>query len=447
MSLTSNFLKFFFYIFPAIFFTSSAYINAYIFFFITYSLFFFYFNKIKINITILDYFIILFFLSCAISSFLNFDQIEKFNIGGKEFKLETSAFLKSIFNFRFLLLYIIVRNIFDKQLINIKVLSIIYLICTVFLSIDIFLQHLNGLDIFNNAPFDGRYNGFFEHEAIAGGYIQKFSLISIFFLFILKKNFFYKFFIIIFIINILGLGILLTLDRMPYLIFFFSTLILLIILKNYRIHLFASLIITIFLFLIFFNNYKIVEKRYLSLAGELELVKINKLFQKSISMKSVSPKNISKEDDNLKGDYLKIYNASLHIFLENPFLGTGLKSFLYECIKLQNNNNNNNKSFTCSTHPHNIYLEILVNQGLLGLLLFLLFIVILINNNYSKIIFSQVTIEKKILSIFFFTILISELIPLRSYGSIFSTVNGSIFWFLLSIISSKIPLQKNKITE
>ena len=82
MSLTSNFLKFFFYIFPAIFFTSSAYINAYIFFFITYSLFFFYFNKIKINITILDYFIILFFLSCAISSFLNFDQIEKFNIGG-----------------------------------------------------------------------------------------------------------------------------------------------------------------------------------------------------------------------------------------------------------------------------------------------------------------------------------------------------------------------------
>ena len=443
MSLTSNFFKFSFYIFPAIFFTSSAYINAYIFFFITYSLFFFYFNKIKINISILDYFIILFFLSCTISSFLNFNQFEKFNIGGKEFNLEISAFIKSIFNFRFLLLYIIVKNIFDKQLINIKVLSVIYLICTVFLSIDIFLQHLNGLDIFNNAPFDGRYNGLFEHEAIAGGYIQKFSLISIFFLFILKKNFVYKFFIIIFIINILGLGILLTLDRMPYLIFFFSTLILLIILKNYRIHLFVSLIITIFLFLIFFNSYKIVEKRYLSLAGELELVKITKLFQKSISMKSVSPKNISKEDDNLKGDYLKIYNASLHIFLENPFLGTGLKSFLYECIKLQNNNNNNNnKSFTCSTHPHNIYLEILVNQGILGLLLFLIFIIILINNNYSKTIFSQVTIEKKILTIFFFTILISELIPIRSYGSIFSTVNGVTFWFLLSIISSKIHLPK-----
>ena len=380
----------------------------------------------------------LFFLSTALSSFLNFNQIDKFNIGGKEFNLEISAFVKSIFNFRFLLLYIIVRNIFEKQLVTIKVLSIISLICSVFLSIDIFLQHLNGLGIFNNAPFDGRYNGFFEHEAIAGGYIQKFSLISILFLYILKKNFFNKFFVIIFFINILGLGILLSLDRMPYLIFFFSIFILLIILKNYRIQLFVSLILTILLFQFFFNNYNIVKNRYLSLTGELELLKIAKLFKKNISEKSTLPKNINKEDDNLKGDYLKIYNASLQIFLENPFLGTGLKSFLYECKKLQNNNT---KNFTCSTHPHNIYLEILVNQGILGLLLFLLFIVILIKNNYSKIIFSQITIEKKLLSIFFFTILISELIPIRSYGSIFQTVNGSIFWFLLAIVSSKISLK------
>ena len=443
MPVQLNLLKFLFYIFPTVFFATSGYLNAYIFFFVTYSLFFFYFNKIKIDITILDYLIILFFLSSAISSFLNFNQIGKFNVGGNEFNFEISAFIKSIFNFRFVLLYIIVRNILDKQLVNIKVLSVISLICSVLLSFDIFLQHINGLDIFNNAPFDGRYNGFFEHEAIAGGYIQKFSLISIFFLFILKKNFFSKFLLIIFFINILGMGILLSLDRMPYLIFFLSIFILLIILKNFRIQLFVCLILTFFLFQFFFNNYYIVKKRYLSLAGEIELLKITELLKKNISEKSSLSKNISKEDNNLKGDYLKIYNASLHIFFENPFLGTGLKSFLYECKKLQNNNT---KSFTCSVHPHNIYLEILINQGILGLLLFLLFIIVLIKNNYSKIIFSQITIKNKLLSIFFFTILISELIPIRSYGSIFSTVNGGIFWFLLSIISSntrKIKLSNN----
>ena len=443
MSISLNFLKFLFYIFPAIFFATSGYLNAYIFFFVIYSLFFFYFNKIKINITILDYLIILFFLSSAISSFLNFNQIEKFNIGGKEFNLEISAFIKSIFNFRFLLLYIIVRNIFEKQLVTIKVLSIISLICTVFLSIDIFLQHLNGLGIFNNAPFDGRYNGFFEHEAIAGGYIQKFSLISIFSLFILKKNFFNKFFVIIFFINILGLGILLSLDRMPYLIFFLSIFILLIILKNYRVQLFVSLILTIFLFQFFFNNYNIVKNRYLSLAGELELLKIAKLFKKNISEKSALPKNISKEDDNLKGDYLKIYNASLQIFLVNPLLGTGLKSFLYECKKLQNNNA---KNFTCSTHPHNIYLEVIVTQGLLGFTIFIFFIILLISN-IIKTLSIKKNKNEKIIILILFTILISELWPFRTYGSIFQSVNGTIFWFLISLISSIKFILKNNLSS
>lgn len=443
MSISLNFLKFLFYIFPAIFFATSGYLNAYIFFFVIYSLFFFYFNKIKINITILDYLIILFFLSSAISSFLNFNQIEKFNIGGKEFNLEISAFIKSIFNFRFLLLYIIVRNIFEKQLVTIKVLSIISLICTVFLSIDIFLQHLNGLGIFNNAPFDGRYNGFFEHEAIAGGYIQKFSLISIFSLFILKKNFFNKFFVIIFFINILGLGILLSLDRMPYLIFFLSIFILLIILKNYRVQLFVSLILTIFLFQFFFNNYNIVKNRYLSLAGELELLKITKLFKKNISEKSALPKNISKEDDNLKGDYLKIYNASLQIFLVNPLLGTGLKSFLYECKKLQNNNA---KNFTCSTHPHNIYLEVIVTQGLLGFTIFIFFITLLISN-IIKTLSIKKNKNEKIIILILLTILISELWPFRTYGSIFQSVNGTIFWFLISLISSIKFILKNNLSS
>jgi hypothetical protein len=50
--------------------------------------------------------------------------------------------------------------------------------------------------------------------------------------------------------------------------------------------------------------------------------------------------------------------------------------------------------------------------------------------------------EKRLLTIFFLTILISELIPFRSYGSIFQTVNGTIFWFLLALASSKISTKK-----
>jgi O-antigen ligase len=438
MSLTSNFLKFLFYSFPAFMFVPSGLINLYIFFFIIYSFFFFYYNRIRLNIIKLDYLIILFFLASTLSNLLNLDEIKDFNVGGKAFMLEISAFTKSIFNFRFFFLYFIVRNIIDKQLVNIKVLSVTSLICTVLLSLDIFLQHLIGFDIFNNPQFDGRYNGFFEHEAIAGGYIQKFFLISIICLFTFEKKIFNQFLIIIFFINILGLGILLSLDRMPYLIFIFSNIILLIILKNYRIQLFISLTLLIFLFQIFFNNYNFVKNRYLSLVGELELVKITKLLKKNFSKSYISSNNIDKGDNNLKGDYLKIYYAAYHVFLDKPLFGGGLKSFLDECRKLQNNNNN----VTCSTHTHNIYLEILVNQGIVGLLLFLLFIVILINNNYLNIIFSQLKSKKKILSIFLFTILLSELIPFRSYGNIYGTVSGTLFWFLLALISCNFKSKK-----
>ena len=204
-----------------------------------------------------------------------------------------------------------------------------------------------------------------------------------------------------------------------------------------------SLILTIFLFQFFFNNYNIVKNRYLSLARELELLKIAKLFKKNISEKSALPKNISKEDDNLKGDYLKIYNASLQIFLGNPFLGTGLKSFLYECKKLQNNNA---KNFTCSTHPHNIYLEVIVTQGLLGLTIFIFFITLLISN-IIKTLSIKKNKNERIIILILFTILISELWPLRTYGSIFQSVNGTIFWFLISLISSIKFILKNNLSS
>ena len=433
-----NILKFLFYIFPIFIFSASGYLNAYIFIFILYCFFFIYFKKLKFSLIILDYIIILFFFSCVISSLLNSNQIENFNIGGKQFNFKISVFIKSIFNFRFVLLYIIVRNIINNQLISIKILSIISLICCIFLSLNIILQHLIGFDLFGNPPFEGRYNGLFEHEAIAGGYIQKFFLISLFSFFCLKIRNFTQFLLIIIFINILGLGILLSLDRMPYIIFIFSIIILLVLLKKYRLELLISLILVTLIFQIFFNNYQIVKNRYHGLAAELELSKIIKLFSNSFSKLNIS-KNKSDDDYNLKASYLGIYDSAYQVFLERPFLGSGVKSFSYRCNILKINSN---KNLTCSTHPHNIYLEILINQGIIGFILFLLFIIILIKKNYVEIILSKITENDQLQVIFFFSILIAELVPIRSYGSIFQTVNGSIFWFFLAILSSRIHIPK-----
>ena len=168
---------------------------------------------------------------------------------------------------------------------------------------------------------------------------------------------------------------------------------------------------------------------------------INTIFFLNKKLKKIiSPDQIYDENAKLTGDYdyLKIYYSAYKVFLKNFLLGSGVKSFPLECSKLKKNGENVN----CSNHPHNIYLEILVNQGVVGMLIFMIFLIVLLKKNYTNLLINENSKEKKLVTLFFFTILFTELSPLRSYGSIFQTVNGSIFWFLLAITSSKPYIKK-----
>ena len=228
-----------------------------------------------------------------------------------------------------------------------------------------------------------------------------------------------------------------SLDRMPYIIYILSITILLILAKQYRLRFILSLILICSIFIFFFNNYSKVKNKYLSLAKEIEYPKI----QRFLSSKVEKAENISenKINNNLSSDYLKIYYTAYKIFLNNIFIGSGIKSYHSECLKLLTKDE---KNILCSTHPHNIYLEILVNEGIIGILIFVSFILILLKRNYFDELLTTTAIEKKLQTIFFLTILICELTPFRSYGSIYQTVNGTIFWFILALTSSKASIKK-----
>jgi hypothetical protein len=94
---------------------------------------------------------------------------------------------KSILDIRFGLLYFIIRNLFYHKIINFIPIIIITCICTVFLSFDIFIQHIYGQDLFGYKPWFERYAGIFNDEAIAGSYIQKFAFISVPIILLMKK--------------------------------------------------------------------------------------------------------------------------------------------------------------------------------------------------------------------------------------------------------------------
>ena len=359
-----TFIKVLFYLFPFFMLLESAFITFYLTIFTISILFFYYLKKIEIKFDNIDYLIIIFFLLKFIATLLNINILGNF------------LFIKSILDFRFVIFFVVIRKLIFYKLINLRILFLVALSCTIFLSLDIIYQHINGKDLFGNPPFDGRYNGTFGHEAIAGSYIQKNFLISLSAIFLLITSNQNKF-LLLFLINIiLGLGIILSLDRMPFLIYLFTIFLLAVFLKNYGKFFIFNLIIISLIFIFLFDNYKIINDRYYSLLNEFNLSKFKEVLI-SETDKISQNHEIKKNDGNyFIGDYSKIYKTVYYLWLKNPVIGSGTKSFGKMCEKLAISKN----EIACSTHPHNLYLEIIVIQGTLGLFVFIiLFTVILLD--------------------------------------------------------------------
>jgi hypothetical protein len=75
------------------------------------------------------------------------------------------------------------------------------------------------------------------------------------------------------------------------------------------------------------------------------------------------------------------------------------------------------------------------------MIIFVIFLNLLFKKYYYDLTKLRMS-NNKLLKLSFLIILIIELWPLRSYGSIFQTVNGTLFWFLISISSSNLLTKK-----
>ena len=121
--------------------------------------------------------------------------------------------------------------------------------------------------------------------------------------------------------------------------------------------------------------------------------------------------------------FLTAYN----IWKDHKILGSGLKTFREVC-----KNEKYSKidslviSERCSTHPHNFYLEILSEIGIIGFFLFItLFIYILLNiyKRYKK--------NNNIVTLSIFCTLLGILMPLSFTNSFFTNFN--LFWIVFII--------------
>lgn len=400
----------------------------------------FYKKKIfQINFYFFDKLIILFFITLIISSAYNGVYFFLDNIfpheDFKTFKGYEQSFegdkniLKSILFLRYLLLYFIIRFCVANNILNVKNFIISSALCSVFLSVDLIIQFTFGTDIFGFKAIDydtRKFAGPFKDELIAGGYLQRFSLLTFYVFSFLNINQLnkYKKYLLPLSIILVTFGIFISGNRMPLLLFIFSILLIISINKGLK------KILALFLILFSIGLYTIYNYN--------DETKINLLkFQHDIE--GIFTYTIKKDFNNENSPlYFRTFVSFYEPWKANKFFGGGIKNFRYYCLVT------NPKSVrkACSRHPHNYYLEILTETGLVGfILIFTAFIII-----FYKIFYQNYLLQRKIeLSdiIFPFMILFFiEIFPIRSSGSFFTTNNATYLFlllgFMISLVDKKI---------
>ena len=137
--------------------------------------------------------------------------------------------------------------------------------------------------------------------------------------------------------------------------------------------------------------------------------------------------------------HTQIWITSLDIFMDDPILGRGIKSFRYTCYtKLHLPNR------TCQSHPHHFYLEILNDTGIIGLVILLTALFMMFVKNFKKYFIAY---SRGNLNLIFYAIifaLVIEFFPFRSHGSFFSVWNAAYVFFLIGIFSGLYEIKSQK---
>ena len=345
---------------------------------------------------------------------------------------DNSILIKSILFFRYLLLYFILRYLVEKNIIIFKWFFISSLICTLFVCLDILYQFTFSIDIFGLKPLHpSKLSGPFGDELIAGGYIHKFSLFSIFVLpfFKFKKTYLSLILSIIFLVYMTA--IILSGNRMPLVLFLLSIFLILLFENKTRKYIPLSLLAVSSVLFIIYKNNSVVKDSFDSFIDNGSDM-INVFIVENITKSSKIPEN-----------RIPVYYQEMKTFygtwMMNKYIGGGIKSFRHNCPKRKILSHN--ERTTCNTHPHNYYLEILTDIGLIGFIISCLIFILTIYNSLIKNYFLKPRKPINIILVPFVFIFISEIFPIRTSGSFFTTSTATFIFILIAVI---VTLSKQK---
>jgi len=350
-------------------------------------------------------FFLIFWLYNLINSFFSTDSL--------------GAIKTSFFYIRFLFFSLLISNYGFNYLKLNKIINF-WFICLSLVTIDLFIQYIFKFNLLG-FPSDGaRYSGVFGNELIVGSFLSRYlPLVIPFVIFYYKdlKETYLKFGLILIILFFL-FNILISGERTAFIVFFVYLICLL-------IYIFRKKIISLILICALLFSTLLIS-----------------LQTNDVKIRYNEFKNIVLNFD--QSSYGKLWTSSYELWKLNPVSGVGFKNFRVECdLKIKDKSGNTHP--LCSSHPHNLYLELLSETGIIGLLLFI-FIFYFFLREIIPIFFLLKENKEKYLYLSNLIMVLIYLWPIITYGSFYTSLNGLYIWLNISIINhlKQTLKQKNK---
>ena len=436
MSLSSFFSKnyiinFIILLIPISYIIGNLALNLNVFLLIFFTFLYFRGDVFHIKYVLTDKLILILFLYILLNGFFN-------NLLNFEFPnapMQNIVLIKSLLFLRFLILYLVVRFLVFKEIINYKLLFLFYGLCAFFVCFDLIIQYVFGKNLSGMEGGSRRLSGVFGDEYIAGGFIQKFFIFLPYAVLFFSgiKNKFFLHFLLLFIFGITLLGVLASGNRMPLFFTIFAFLLIFIYEKKLRKLIGSAFIVflLVFSFLLktndeiynHFNGFKDKSSEFIS------------YFRESLSSSErVIPKNV----------YVKEFVSGILTWQQNKMFGGGVKSFFLNCSSIKKDIRTKFIG-SCNTHPHNYYLEIAASLGIIGLFLAIVIFSIILIKSITFTLFSNILPKIQNIFVPFFIIFVLEIFPLKTTGSFFTSLTGNFLFIILAFVVGLMELNKTRI--
>ena len=328
----------------------------------------------------------------------------------------------SLFYFRFGIFSLCFWYLLENNPKLIKYLFYSILICFLSLIIDGYIQYIFGKNLFGYKLYNEyRVSSFFGSELILGSYLARFFpiLFGVFIFFNRSKKSKSILFLIT-IIFILSEGLIfLSGERLALFFMNLSAVYIILMLQDYKIYRLWTYLASLILIIVLMNVFPNSKERLID--------QTIRDFTKNTLEKTEETEKIyifSKTHNDM-------YISAYRIFLDNKYFGVGPRQFRNNCKEYKVS------SYSCDTHPHNTYLELLSETGLFSFIIVLSIFILISFLSIKHLILKFIGDRKGIFNDFEVCLLASIILslwPLSPSGSFFNNWMSIVYYFPVGIL-------------